>query len=183
VLLAVRFVGLVAGGLVGWQLGAWLSIPQRSPDLLLIVLLASIGAALGLLLAPFLTLYPVQWVRQRIDTLPALDLVAAGLGLLAGFLLAALLAWPLSLLPAPFSQFLPILAAAVFGYLGVAVVVAHHHDLVDLFRRGPAVVPSASARPLLIDTSVIIDGRIADISQTGFLDGDVVPRFVLESFN
>jgi uncharacterized protein YacL len=182
VLLALRFFGMIAGGIVGWQLGVWLSMPQRSPDLLLMVFLASIGAALGLLLAPFLTLYPIQWVRRQIDALPALDLVAAGLGLMVGLLIAALLALPLSLLPAPFSQFLPIMAAAIFGYLGIAVLVAHKRDIVDLFRRGPTAVPEpASTRALLLDTSAIIDGRIADISQTGFLSGELlVPRFVLE---
>lgn len=178
-LLALRFFGLIAGGIVGWQVGAYLSAPQGSPDLLLIVALATIGAALGAVAAPFVTLYPVRWARRQIDARSALDLLAAGVGLMIGLLLAALLALPLALLPPPFSQFLPIAAAAIFGYLGVTVLVAHKRDIVNLVRRGPAAAPAA--RALLLDTSAIIDGRIADVSQTGFLDGELlVPRFVLE---
>jgi uncharacterized protein YacL len=182
VLLALRFFGMIAGGIVGWQLGAFLSLPQGSADLLLIVALTTIGAAMGAVLVPFVTVYPIQWARRQINALPAIDLMAAGLGLVIGLLIAALLAWPLSMLPPPFSQFLPILGAAIFGYLGVAVLVAHKRDIVDLFRRGSAA-PAAAAEPraLLLDTSAIIDGRIADICQTGFLDAElVVPRFVLE---
>jgi uncharacterized protein YacL len=163
-------------------LGVFLSLPQGSADLLLIVLLVSVGATLGAVVAPFVTIYPIRWARRQIDALPALDLVAAGIGLMIGLLIAALLALPLSMLPPPFSQFLPILAAAIFAYLGVAVLVAHKREFLDLFRRGAAASPeSAGPRGLLLDTSAIIDGRVADVSQTGFLDAELlVPRFVLE---
>ena len=183
-LLAIRFFGMVAGAIVGWQLGLLLSVPQGSDDVVLIVLLTTIGAALGAVLAPFTTVYPIRWARRQIDTLPAVDMVAAGLGLVVGLVIAALLALPLSLLPAPFSQFLPILGAAIFGYMGVAVLVARKQDLIAIFRRGQSVgVESGSApfRAMLLDTSVIIDGRIADLIHTGFLEGELlVPRFVLE---
>ncbi len=51
-----------------------------------------------------------------------------------------------------------------------------------LFARGqdPQEIPSVSATPALVDTSVIIDGRIVDIAKAGFAPGKLlVPRFVL----
>jgi uncharacterized protein YacL len=112
----------------------------------------------------------------------ALDLAAAGLGLLVGLVIAALLAIPLTLLPAPFGQFLPIVAAAIFTYLAIAALISHKRELASLFRRGQtASAAEPATRALLLDTSAIIDGRIADVSQTGFLDGELlVPQFVLE---
>jgi uncharacterized protein YacL len=181
-LLALRFFGTIAGGLLGWRLGLLLSVPQGAEDPLLIVLLIALGAALGAVLAPFLTLYPIQWTRQQIEGVPATDLLAAAIGLIIGLIIAALLVLPLSMLPPPFSQFLPVLAAAVFGYLGVAVMVAHKQELLTFARRGQAIArPAAAPSAALLDTSAIIDGRVADVCQTGFLEGEIlVPRFVLE---
>lgn len=184
-LLALRLFGLVAGAIVGWQLGVLLSVPQGSSDILLILLLTSVGAALGAVLSPFLTYYPVVWARRQIDTTPTSELVAGGLGLIVGLIIAALLALPLSLLPAPFGRFLPILGAAIFGYIGVAVLVARQPEIAGLFqqrRAAEAAEPEAAGlRGLLVDSSAIIDGRILEVSYTGFLDGELlVPRFVLE---
>lgn len=184
-LLALRLFGLVAGAIVGWQLGVALSAPQGSIDILLIVLLTTVGGALGAVLTPFLTYYPVLWVRHRIYATPASDLVAGGIGLIAGLIIAALLSLPLSMLPAPFGQFLPILAAAIFGYMGVAGMLARQPDFVHLFQQRQGAAPGqpehGAPRSMLLDTSTIIDGRILAVSHTGFLDGELlVPRFVLE---
>ncbi len=116
------------------------------------------------------------------------------IGLIVGLIIAALLAFPLSLLPSPFGQVMPFLGVIVMGYLGVAVFSMRQNDLFNLFgafRSGSA--PSAASgsvelpatnwaenRTILLDTSVIIDGRIADIARTGFLPGSLlIPRFVL----
>ncbi|MGD9315233.1 MAG: TRAM domain-containing protein, partial [Anaerolineae bacterium] len=85
-------------------------------------------------------------------------------------------------LPSPFGDFLPFLAALIFGYLGMAVMMMRQGDIFAVLgsrfsSEGP---PEREDRPVLLDTSVIIDGRIADISQTGFISGTMlVPRFVL----
>ena len=181
-LAGLRALGLLAGGLVGWRLGESL-VAQPSDDLLLAVVLITTCAGLGAVLAPFLTFYPLLWTRREIEQASAASLIAAGLGLTGGLLLAALLVAPLALLPAPFSQFLPAVSAAVLGYLGVATAVARRADFVALIRQRSAGQSSSLAIPrgLLLDSSAIIDGRIAEVSQTGFLDGELlVPRFVLE---
>lgn len=180
-MLALRYFGLVAGGLIGWQLGGLLGASLGAPDLLLTLVLTSVGAALGLLLAPRLTIEPVQRLRHQLDSRETIDLLAAGLGLLAGLLIAVLMALPLGFLPPPFNQFLPIIAAAICGYLGIAVAVARKYDIIAVFRNDQKALSVPKVRQLVLDTSAIIDGRIADVSQTGFLEGEfLVPRFVLE---
>ena len=73
------------------------------------------------------------------------------------------------------------MSALIFGYLGAAVMVMRQQDLFSLV--GGQFTREAAPREeniVLLDTSVIIDGRIADISQTGFIRGTMlIPRFVL----
>jgi uncharacterized protein YacL len=109
-------------------------------------------------------------------------------GVTTGLLITALLAFPLALLPDPFRQVLPLISAIIFAYIGVVVMNTHYREVFAMLNirmpsgkiEEPIVVRPADREPLLLDTSVIIDGRIADVSGTGFLRGDlVVPRFVL----
>jgi uncharacterized protein YacL len=113
-------------------------------------------------------------------------MISGMLGLIMGLVVAALVSFPLSLLPEPFSQLLPFAGAVIFSYLGVAVFVARQNDILGLLRSrlvpGPDDGPSggSAGRSVLLDTSVIVDGRIADIARTGFLPGPMlVPAFVL----
>jgi uncharacterized protein YacL len=114
-------------------------------------------------------------------------LVSGFIGLLAGLIVAALLAIPLTALPSPFGEVLPFVGVILFGYLGIAVFVMRQDDIFSVFRMNRPGNSDASAveapedvHTILLDTSVIIDGRIADISQTGFLFGTfLIPRFVL----
>jgi uncharacterized protein YacL len=99
-----------------------------------------------------------------------------------GLAIAALLSPVLAKLPSPLGEILPFVGAVVFGYLGVAVMTLRRNDLFALVssRFSGKEAVAADERPVLLDTSVIIDGRIADISQTGFVSGPMlVPRFVL----
>lgn len=153
-----------------------------------------VGALAGLILTPFITVRPVRAVRNLLARISAHSLFAALVGLTVGLLIAALLAFPLSLLPAPFGQILPFVGVLVFGYLGISIFVMRQMDLFtmlsNLTGRGVGGVSAASAeggagwaesRTILLDTSVIIDGRIADIARTGFLPGSLlIPRFVLQ---
>jgi uncharacterized protein YacL len=111
------------------------------------------------------------------------------MGLVIGLIIAALLALPLSLLPEPFRSVLPFFGVLIFGYFGVAVFVMRQNDILGVLRfnipgrfggTGDAEPGAGSARNILLDTSVIIDGRIADIARTGFMIGTLlIPRFVL----
>lgn len=152
-----------------------------------------VGALVGLILTPLFTTRPLRALRAIFARISAQSLFASLAGLVVGLVIAALLAFPLSLLPTPFGDILPFVGVVLFGYLGVAVFVMRQLDLFSLITtltgRGQAAAPSTSAesganwaesRTILLDTSVIIDGRIADIARTGFLPGSLlIPRFVL----
>ena len=184
-----RIIGMFLVSVAGFQLGAVLAdlggvpLSARVPYVLVFAL---VGALAGLILTPWLTTRPFRTLRKRIRQVPAAQLVAAVIGLMVGLIIAALLAFPLSFLPSPFRDVLPLLAAIGLAWLGMYTTIARQHDIAILLggrlaareAKDAAAVPNE--RYILIDTSVIIDGRIADISQTGFLsDTILVPRFVL----
>ena len=184
-----RLVGMVAFAIIGVQVAGLLEISPNTNTTRLTIALALSFAALGLLVAPWLTTKPFNWLRYEIRRMPASRLIGVVLGLTIGLAISALLAVPLSRLPAPFGQILPIIISLIFGYLGTAVIVMRHQDIAALINN-PLLSsakqiglnsPTASGPDIiLLDSSVIIDGRIDDISQTGFLRGTlVVPRFVL----
>ena len=187
--LIIRLVGMVVFAVVGVQLAPLLQISPSDASLRLTIAMSLSFAALGLLAAPWITIKPFNWVRYQIRRLPASRLIAAIVGLAIGLAIAALLTAPLSTLPTPFNRILPISISLVFGYIGMAIMVMRHQDITALMnapllnagnRAGSKATPSPFSDALLLDSSVVIDGRIADISQTGFLRGTLlVPRFVL----
>jgi uncharacterized protein YacL len=148
-----------------------------------VIVLVLAGAALGLLVTPWITVRPWLWARKTIRQIPAQQLLAATIGLLIGLIIAALTAFPLSFLPNPLGSILPFLSLLLFGYLGAWVMMMRERDFFAIlggrFSKEGAT-RTTSDRQVLLDTSVIIDGRIADISHTGFIEGTmVIPRFVL----
>ena len=185
-----RLLGALVYGFVGYELGIALTGTAQLTNWTAPLIWGPMfgGAILGWFLAPWLIIAPAQAARDSLRGVPMADLVAGTVGLSAGLIIAALLAYPISRLPAPFGPILPFVAVILFGYLGAAVMVLRRDDFVALFRGSanpkPEVVHSpaleSKQHSLLMDTSVIIDGRVADIAETGFVPGDlVVPRFVL----
>jgi len=146
-------------------------------------LFASLGALTGLILTPYLTTRPVRAIRKTLSQLPAATLSAAMIGLVVGLIVGALASLPLSLLPSPFGDFLPFVGAIFFCYLGITLFVTRQDDIFAVFGArlsGASIGASTEKRTILLDTSVIIDGRIADVAATGFLQSTMlVPRFVL----
>ncbi len=164
----------------------------------------ALGIFVIILFIPYLLIGLIRWIVAQIRRTHISDLLAAAGGLVVGLLIAVLLTFPLSQVAFwHLNYWLPLLAATLFGHLGVAgpVLTRDHigtrlggaaarrraRDADDEMddrpaRRGRRGAPErASAEKVLLDTSAIIDGRIAEISQTGFIMGTlVVPRFVLE---
>jgi len=191
-----RFIGLIFFAIIGWQSGV---IITQSPNplndigaLQIIVPLTIVGSIVGWFIAPWLTTRPAIWAMRSVRNIPIEEVVAATIGLALGLLVAALLTVPLTQLPDPFGAILPFAVSIIFGYLGAMIAVLRRDDFGRLLnwrhRQHPepmtiAVSETASvsgAHPLLLDTSVIIDGRIVDVAKTGFLVGPLlVPRFVL----
>jgi uncharacterized protein YacL len=184
----LRIIGMLVLAIVG---GYWgYDIAKAIPSELVSYTLgfALLGALSGLLFTPYLTTRPARALRSLLGRLAAESLFAALTGLIVGLLIAALLGFPLSLLPKPFGEVLPFIGVLIFSYFGVSLFVMRQGDIMGLLsalsgRNGESGASSSWTnlnRNILLDTSVIIDGRVADIAKTGFLPGTLlIPRFVL----
>ncbi|MCP4363161.1 MAG: PIN domain-containing protein [Chloroflexi bacterium] len=177
-------VGTVAGAFIGNQLSAFFEGTQEAYA----IVFGLLGCLIGLILTPYVTIRPLRHVSRRLSNMPPERLVAIIIGLFMGLLAAALISLPLALLGSPFRQVLPLAAAIIFCYLGVVIMVARQKDLQDFFGgirptiggNGGSSNSPVPEQYILLDTSVIIDGRIADISKTGFIRGTLlVPNFIL----
>ncbi|HSQ27416.1 MAG TPA: PIN domain-containing protein [Anaerolineales bacterium] len=190
-----RIIGMILFSVLGVFGGLQLSNMTGASQELYAVILGLLGALIGLVLTPFITTRPARYLVSILSKISVQNLAASLLGLVMGLLVAALLAFPLSLLPKPFSQILPFLGVILFGYIGVVVFVMRQKEILSLFssksqsrsdtanestEAGGKLSGQEAGRTILLDTSVIIDGRIADIARTGFLVGTLlIPRFVL----
>ena len=181
-----RLVGMVvfAGLGIYWGINLGASGDNQA---LYAVLFALVGALVGLVITPYISTRPVRAIRNLLSRVSSQTLVAGFFGLLAGLIVAALLAFPISALPEPFGDILPFIGVILFSYLGITVFIMRKDDIFSVFRM---TLPGRSTeakseeenngRSILLDTSVIIDGRIADIARTGFIFGTfLIPRFVL----
>ena len=191
----IRLVGMIVFCLIGVYWGSTIGALVK-PDSFTVeqysFVVGLIGALFGLIVTPFITVRPLKALRVLIARISVQSLIASIVGLVIGLVFAALLTFPLSLLPDPFGKVLPFVGVLLFGYFGVAIFVMRQNDLFNMFNmfNGRESVnrkdgsnnrgnPSEN-RTILLDTSVIIDGRIADIARTGFLPGSLlIPRFVL----
>jgi uncharacterized protein YacL len=136
---------------------------------------AALGAALGLLAAVVIVAFELK-VRKA----PPQNIVAALVGATLGLVLSRL-AWALFQgFEVESRLFVQVLVEVLLVYLGIAVA-GRHAEWFEPARLLAAFKDQAVAHQYkVLDTSVIIDGRIADICETGFLDGTLlVPQFVL----
>jgi uncharacterized protein YacL len=187
--LAFRFIGMLLGGLGGYLIGEQIIVSGgvATQDRVMTILVTLLGGGLvGFITMPFLTTRPFNALQRQIRQAPAVDLAASIAGLALGLIIAILTSFPLSFLPTPLREILPIVSAFIFSTLGIWTLSTRRRDLAALFSgRLPARSVEAGPtnnddRSVLLDTSVIIDGRIADISQSGFVTGTMlVTRFVL----
>ncbi len=123
--------------------------------------------------------------EHRLTEMPALDILFGVIGIMIGLLLAFLLSLIVRTINIPVvPEVVTLLLYCICGYYGGYVGITRRPELMEgSARRGRltkgAVFPDAG--PKVLDTSVIIDGRIYDICKTGFLEGRiVVPAFVLK---
>jgi uncharacterized protein YacL len=185
-----RIIGMIVIGIAATYWGASLGtgIPGASASLYSVII-GLLGALIGLILTPYVTTRPARALRSLLGRIDATTLVAGLTGLIVGLLISALLAFPLSLLPSPFGEVLPFLGVLILSYFGVALFIMRQRDIFAIMRdrlprRGGTQQDTEGdnllIRTILMDTSVIIDGRILDIARTGFLTGTlVIPRFIL----
>lgn len=162
----------------------------------------------GMMIAPHITNFILSYSERLATTLsriPTSDILVMILGIGIGLIIANLIGSPFAHLPI-IGPYVPIIFSLILSVVGAKVALRKHTDITDFFARlrGANNIPAPSpeapkipdiakdiqAGPLgdrlyssnkLLDTSVIIDGRVMDIMAAGFLDGKVVvPNFVLE---
>ncbi|MGN7178482.1 hypothetical protein BK139_19115 [Paenibacillus sp. FSL R5-0490] len=185
--------------IIGVTLGIFLI-----PDLLKLINLDDIpllnnpyvSAILGAIIFYLLTFWAVdhvvnfvRWAEESLVKVPITDIIFGSVGLVFGLVIAFLIGYALNAIEVPIlNTVAPIVLTLIFGYLGFQVGFKKRDELLSLFTKkkksneeeiDPEAAPKKSLK--ILDTSVIIDGRIADICQTGFLEGTIViPQFVLE---
>ncbi|WP_428978640.1 PIN/TRAM domain-containing protein [Alicyclobacillus mengziensis] len=138
----------------------------------------------------------IKWLEEHIQKMSLADILGGTIGMVIGLLVAYLLEPAIHVIPVV-GMAIQFFVSLLLAYLGLRIGFTKREDLVSLFsgklgsrdkekekdkdkekdKKSGFRVGEAK----LLDTSVIIDGRIADLVQTGFLDGVlVIPAFVLE---
>ena len=191
-----RLVGAVAGMVVGVLYGAYIAQQAfghaaliDADGAVLAVLLGTgvAGAAALALAAPLLTVEPFLWLENILDKAPASELVAALAGGTAGLVISALVA--VLLLPLPWGIGFVISGslACCLVYVGIRTGTRRRDAFAEVMHRRATPASAADdpaaqdGAPIVVDTSVLIDGRIGDVAATGFVQGRLlVAGFVLE---
>ena len=166
---------------------------------------AILGGIIGFLFSPYLIRQLKRfstWVEQQLSKMPIHDVIAGAVGLSIGLIIANLLGYSFAKIPL-IGDYIPVIFSIVLGYLGIHITIKKRQELAGLFDFFPKLLKELAknreakqnaAKPVavpaelpagkdykLLDTSVIIDGRIADICETGFIEGTLlIPVFVLE---
>ncbi|HEY9752654.1 MAG TPA: PIN/TRAM domain-containing protein [Coleofasciculaceae cyanobacterium] len=147
---------------------------------------ALIGLAIGLVVQ---TGY--RRLERQVRTMPPDILLSRAVGLVIGLLVANLMLAPIFLLPIPseFSFIKPlgaVLSSILFAFTGMNLADTHGRALLRLINPNSVetmLVAEGTLKPAptkVLDTSCIIDGRIEQVLETGFLEGQLlVPQFVL----
>ncbi len=185
-----------------WFVTAKQWIPIWMPGKILATFLSVVlFAFIGLLLSPFfLRLLGLMgtFIESHLKNTSWSEITAATIGIIVGLLIANLLALPFSDLP--FGSYMAVVLNVVLAYLGARILLKRQSDLLNVFtpirglkdklstikgspHQGGAFSGEDHAWEMpkrILDTSVIIDGRILDVARTGFLDGVIlIPQFIL----
>ncbi|ACA58749.1 PIN/TRAM domain-containing protein [Candidatus Desulforudis audaxviator] len=181
--LALAFGGI--GGVVGYYLvQSGLFIQPLGYGIAALVV--ALGLMVGIIAAPrLMDLGNLLLARavEYLQKMPTQDLLFASFGLILGLLIANLIRSLLYVF-GWFGQAFSILLAICLVYLGINVAVKKRDEIIGLFgnlSRFGRGEKSGRGEAKLLDTSAIIDGRVADLCKSGFLDGTlIIPGFVLE---
>jgi len=154
------------------------------------VVLSVIGTALGFTLASLVYRQTIELAGDFVTDLrrvPARDKVAAIIGVVIGLGVTSLLGSML-LNIRPYGPPLVAIIGIASIYLGVVIMLSMKEEMSFFFAQGDQAQETgssqSSAQPKLLDTNVIIDGRIADIATAGFIEGPILlPDFVLEELH
>lgn len=189
-------LGLASLAVMGWRTLGIDGIFERPPNDREVMWIHVVLVVLAMLIAqPFAgpAARKIHSLMQKLDAKPMMQIFAAAVGLVMGLVIALLITQLFNFVqPGLAKTLLSGLAYLVFGYLGVSLSSRRWRELMIALlgskkiesrrREAQASQPqaTASASSKILDTSVVIDGRIFDLCKTGFVEGMlVVPQFVL----
>lgn len=193
----IRVFMALLGGAIGYYMGAhvvatgvWV-VATENP-LAVIIVSSLVMACLGVMITRWLVSGVHRILTKVIAVLqhtPTVDIAVGASGLIAGLIIGILATLPLPRSLPIIGNVVPAVSTLLMGYVGATVAVRKRDDILHMFNIGGRAserhsrgksLRSAGVIPKILDTSVIIDGRIADIVRTGFLEGPLyVPAFVL----
>ncbi|NEO85357.1 MAG: PIN/TRAM domain-containing protein [Spirulina sp. SIO3F2] len=155
------------------------------------LIIASFGAILGLAVGlAAQTTY--RRLEDQVRRLPIEVILTRAVGWVIGLLLANLMLAPIFLLPIPsevslLKPMLAVLVSIVFSFLGLSLADTHGRTFLRLINPNSIetlLVAEGTLKPAtakILDTSCIIDGRIEELLDTGFIEGQIiVPQFILQ---
>jgi uncharacterized protein YacL len=182
----IQLTGALLGTLIGFALG--LALLQRAGDLVEpanrpAFLTAFVVATLlfGYLAIPYITIYPVRRAVEKLSEAGAGEFALGVASIVVGLLMGVLIGIPLAQLGGVAGSLAPPVVALFLAFLMLAATMYKRDVLLGAFS---GIIPGGrrgATNRVVIDTSAVIDGRIVDIAQTGFILGNlVVPRFVLD---
>jgi uncharacterized protein YacL len=180
VIIRLAFIALLTGA--GYELdpvGAKFALPGPTT---FIGLPAThlLSALVALVIAVAIIIFEVRIQQASLKTLIGAA-IGSILGIVGGVLIGFLITYQESTaVHGPTKTFLTLTLALIMAYIGLMVGAAKG-DYLDLSALGGIFSDKATRRDVkILDTSVIIDGRIADVAETGFLSGTIViPQFIL----
>ena len=150
--------------------------------------------AIGYAVSNFIIAYTMRFTEVMAAVLakvPTSNILVVAMGATIGLIVANLIGSPFSHLPI-IGMYIPLILSLILAIVGAKVALIKHTDITSFFNRiwslrtsreasKEAEADNVCSNHKILDTSVIIDGRIADILKTGFLEGVLfIPGFVLE---
>lgn len=183
--IAVRVVGFTAGILIGVLFGALIDVGGASQNAgaAAVVVVIAIGG-IGYIMGPHVIRVAVWRARQAIADASIEDIAAVALGSAFGALVAAPIVFIVSLVPGNLGDINALTMAICIVASAILVAQLRKHDLIDpWFHREAAGETATRPDPLptmVIDTNIMIDGRVGDVVRIGFLPGTIlIPQFIL----
>ncbi len=187
----IKFIFILAGAVGGYQLSieaGWQGTNLNKNTAIIISMItgSALGYVFGGLIGKSLSRL-VSRIEDNLLEIPITALILGTAGLAAGLSLAYLLTVPFALIEAVLPRIIMTGFVYLFlAWLSVHTVQSRRDELKNLFNlREPSIeLDQTEQQPIsdkLLDTNIIIDGRIIDLARTGFLEGRLlVPRFVLQ---
>ncbi len=158
-----------------------------------LIILGLLGFFLGGLLGKKI-IKDITEVEKKVKSIPGNNLLVGTIGLVTGIVVGLLISLALRYLPLA-GPFIPIIMVTLFAYVGIILALKSKELILSIFKTGRRAHSDdqedveafnkdneyfSISKPKIIDTSSIIDARISDIANTGFMEGKlIIPGFVV----